>query len=318
MNLFSFVSGQRFKPGIPRLAPILTLLLLGMFVSELRAESRINQAPEALRFSVLTTAESSGSLEAMVVQGGAWTTKRKLVHTAVLVQHPKGDFLFDSGIGQDVVDQMQAFNFFEKQLFKIENIHPAREQLAQTNYQIGRLIGIIPSHMHWDHASGLEDFIGVPVWLQQVSLTEALKGKPPAFVKSQFDSAELVWKEISLKAEPYSGFSNSLDIFGDQSAVLVDLSGHTRGQLGLFLNLPDGGRYFFIGDTTWAKAGVTNNKPRPVFVNWLVGVDTDVKMNSEVIQAIHELSQAEPNLVVVPAHDELVIQSLPRFPDFSG
>jgi glyoxylase-like metal-dependent hydrolase (beta-lactamase superfamily II) len=312
---FNLVNSRPFN----RIVFYLSLVSVSLFIDNTLAQQPvISQTPEMLRFSVLTTAESSGSMEAMVVQGGAWTTKRKLVHTAVLVQHPEGDFLFDSGIGEAFVSQMEVFNFLEKQLFKIENVHPARQQLDESSYDIERLIGIIPSHMHWDHASGLEDFIGVPVWLQQTSLEEALKGKPPAFVQSQFDSSELVWKKITLTNTAYHGFSASLDIFGDQTAVLVDLSGHTRGQLGLFLNLPDGQRYFFIGDTTWSKLGITHNKPRPVFVNWLVGVDTDVKKNSDVIQAIHELSKAEPSLVIVPAHDELVIQSLPRFPDFSG
>ena len=296
-------------------------LIKGFFALSLIASVTYANAIEqvdALRFSVLTTAESSGSLEAMVVAGGDWTTKRKLVHTAVLIQHPKGDFLFDSGIGKDVEAQMTIFSFLESQLFKIENIHPARSQLAEHQYDIERLFGIIPSHMHWDHASGLEDFAGIPVWIQQASLDEALKGQPPAFILSQYDSADLAWHRITLNEQSYEGFKLSLDIFGDQSAVLVDLSGHTKGQLGLFLNMPSGKRYFFIGDTTWSKIGITRNKPRPVFVDWLVGVDSNYEKNSQVIEAIHQLSRANTELVIVPAHDELVMQNLPRYPDFSN
>lgn len=291
---------------------------IAMAVSSYLLSSVAMSAPDpALRFSVITTAQSSGSLEAMVVKSGSWTTKRTLVHTAVLVQHPEGDFLFDSGIGKEYKSQMEVFSFFEKQLFKIENVYPARQQLTDQNYDFSRLKGVIPSHMHWDHASGLEDFTGIPVWIQQISLNEALKGKPPGFVLSQFDSPDLVWNKIELQAIAYEGYQQSLDIFGDQSAVLVDLSGHTKGQLGLFLNLPDGNRYFFIGDTTWSKIGVTRNKPRPAFVHWLVGVDTDYEQNSQVIESIHQLSQRNPGLVIVPAHDELVMQDLPRYPSFS-
>ena len=285
--------------------------------SFLLASLAISAPIDTLRFSVITTAESSGSLEAMVVKSGSWTTMRKLVHTAVLVQHPKGDFMFDSGIGEEYQEQMQVFSFFEKQLFKIDNVYPARQQLEDQQYDFSRLTGIIPSHMHWDHASALEDFSGIPVWIQQESLEEALTGQPPGFVLSQYDSPELVWNKFELKERAYEGFNKSLDIFGDASAVLVDLSGHTQGQLGLFLNMPDGKRYFFIGDTTWSKIGVTRNKPRPIFVHWLVSVDTDYEKNNQVIDTIHQLSIRQPDLVIVPAHDELVMQRLPRYPAFS-
>lgn len=300
--------------GIQGLAARLVFILTCLCVSS----AAISAPVESLRFSVITTAESSGSLEAMVVKSGSWTTVRKLVHTAVLVQHPQGDFLFDSGIGKEFKAQMEVFSFFEKQLFKIENVYPARQQLNDHNYDMSRLMQIIPSHMHWDHASGLEDFSGIPVWIQQASLDEALQGQPPGFVLSQYDSPELVWKEFTLASQSYEGFEKSLDIFGDQSAVLVDLSGHTRGQVGLFLNLPDGKRYFFIGDTTWSKIGVTRNKPRPAFVHWLVAVDSDYEKNNQVIETIHQLSVRLPEVVIVPAHDELVIHTLPRYPTFSN
>ena len=115
----------------------------------------------------------------------------------------------------------------------------------------------------------------------------------------------------------YEGFAKSLDVFEDGSVVLVDLTGHTDGQVGMFLNLPSGERYFFIGDTTWSELGVINNKPRPKFVHWMVGVDTDYDLNSIVINQIHQLNIAKPNIVIVPAHDELVVSKLPIYPSFS-
>ena len=278
-------------------------------------------------FSVLVTAESSGSLESIVVEDGSWFTKRKLVHTALLVKHPKGDFLFDSGIGRNYQDQMSVFSFFEKQLFKIENVDPARDQLDREGYDISNLMAIIPSHMHWDHASALEDFSSVPIWLQKNSYNEAMQGKPPGFVLSQYDDSNLVWHYLSFdkkdgvnktpEAISYAEFDQSFDIFKDGSVVLVDLSGHTQGQVGMFLRLSSGKRYFFIGDTSWAQLGIENNKPRPKFVNWLVGVDSNYDKNTQVIRQIHNFSLSNPDVIIVPAHDELVAKNLPRYPLFS-
>jgi len=279
--------------------------------------SLANTELKKLSFSVLKTAESSGSLEAMVVAGGDFFTVRQLVHTAVLVRHPKGDFLWDSGIGREVEQQMQDFNFLEKQLFSIENINPAAQQLLDGGYSLDSLMAIIPSHMHWDHASGIEDFASVPVWIQKHSLEEAREGMPPGFLQSQYDSGDIIWRLIELNAVAYKGFDKSLDIFGDNSAVLVDLSGHTHGQLGLFLNnIGEGESYFFIGDTTWALKGVIDNMPRPGVVEWFVGVDTDFEQNSSVIAKIHALKLEDPTLHIVPAHDELVLETMPVYPNF--
>lgn len=271
---------------------------------------------DSLTFSVIKTAESSGSLEAMVVDGGGLFDVRHLVHTSVLVRHPKGDFLWDSGIGTEAEQQMSAFSFLESQLFSIQNVAPVQQQLTEQNYKPDSLMAIIPSHMHWDHASGLEDFSGVPVWTLQKSYDEAMKGLPPGFLRSQYDSPDINWQIIKLKDQDYLEFEQSFDIYGDGSAMLVDLSGHTHGQLGLFLTLENGMRYFFIGDTTWIVEGVDNNKSRPAIVEWLVGVDTDFDKNARVIDKIHQLSKQYPAMVIVPAHDERQLQRLAVYPEF--
>jgi len=304
-----------FIKSISKLFLILALSYLSIFSSNVF--SAINTPAKALSFSVIKTAESSGSLEAMVVDDGGWFTVRNLVHTAVLVRHPKGDFLWDSGIGSEVESQMEVFNLFESQLFSINNVNPAKQQLEAKGYPIENLLAIIPSHMHWDHASALEDFYNTPIWVQEKSLLEARQGEAPAFVTSQFDRPDLKWHDLKLLNKPFMGFEYSLDIHGDGAAVLVDLSGHSEGHLGLFLTLANGQQYFFIGDTTWAIKGVEENKSRPWITDTLVGVDTDIIQNAKVIDKIHNLSKMNSKLFIVPAHDELQLKQLPNFPTFS-
>lgn len=274
----------------------------------------VSNKPATLSFSVIKTSESAGSLEAMVVDGGGWLTLRKLAHSAVLVQHPDGDLLYDTGIGRQVDQQMEAFNFLDQQLFKIKGLNPARDQLDEYSYDVSRLKAVVVGHMHWDHVSGLEDFLEVPVWVQRASLEEARQGKPPGFVKSQFDDPNIKWVPFEMHAKPFEGFERSFDVFGDGSVVLVDLSGHSVGQVGMFLNLADGQRYFFIGDTTWTLEGVSRGVSRPMFVQWMTGVDKDYDKNQALVKKIHDLSKRKPELVIVPAHDEKVLDSMPVFP----
>jgi N-acyl homoserine lactone hydrolase len=273
-------------------------------------------AEDSFRFSVIKTANSAGSLEAMVVAGGRFTHVRKLVHVAVLVEHPDGRFLWDTGLGGELESQMESFNFMDRQLFKIENHIPARQQLQETGFDLATIDMIIPSHMHWDHVSGLEDFVPTPVWVQSGSLEEANAGEPPGFVKSQFDSPEIIWDFITLDDGAYEGFASSKDIYGDGRVVLVNTPGHSIGHLGLFLNFSPEERYFFIGDTAWVHPGIVSNSSRPWIVKALVGVDQNFEQNARTLEHMHELYKSNKSIQFIPAHDEQILATLPIFPEY--
>lgn len=275
-----------------------------------------SNAEELLGFSVITTGASAGSLEAMVVDGGGYFTVRKLVHPAVLVEHPNGTLLWDTGLGIELNAQMESFSWADQQLFKVVDHMPARQQLIEAKYDISSIDMIVPSHMHWDHISGLEDFSPIPVWVQEASFQEASKGAPPAFVASQFDDPKINWEFITLEGGLYEGFEHSRDVFGDGSVVLVDTSGHSHGHLGMFVNLSDSERFFFIGDTTWVLEGVQMNRSRPWLIKKLVGVDVDFEKNANVVEQMHALMRDKPEIQFVPAHDERVVAGLPAFPEF--
>ena len=295
----------------------LTLFLSVFFVSaNALADSDVSFSSDALRFSVITTGYSAGTLEAMVVEGGDVFELRSLAHPAVLVQHPKGALLWDTGLGTQLEDQMTSFSWLDQQLFKVVGHKPAIVQLRDAGFDVSLIDMVVPSHMHWDHVSGLEDFSPIPLWVQEVSFKEAMEGEPPGFVASQFDDPSINWSFITLEDGAYEGFEQSMDVFGDASVVLVDTSGHSHGHLGMFLNLADGQRFFFIGDTTWVLEGVTENRSRPWLVKTIVGVDADFEQNADVVEQIHQLSVDKPDLIIIPAHDERVLKSLPAFPEF--
>lgn len=286
------------------------VLILAVWASSINAQ-------EGVRFSAIKTAESAGSLEAMVVTGGRWLSIRNLSHSAILVQHPEGDLLYDTGIGREVEAQMEVFNILDQQLFAIQNHQPAREQLDAVSYPIERLRAIVVGHMHWDHVSGLEDFLEVPVWVPAEALAEARAGEPPGFVSSQFDHPDIRWQDFTLKDQSYLGFDKSLDVFGDGTVILVDLSGHADGQVGMFVHVTGGRQLFLIGDTTWAIEGVLNQQSRPKFVQWMTGVDKDYERNARLIERIYQLTKHRPDIEIIPAHDENVLKGLPQFPMMS-
>ena len=275
------------------------------------------QPPAGLDFSVIETGHSVGTLEAFVVGGGSWLRVRKPAHLAVLVRHPQANFLFDLGLGRQVDRQFAANTLWGRLLFGYTAVDPAADQLARAGLGALPLAFAIPSHLHWDHVSALPDFPALPVLAQPVERTQAAHGAPPNFLHSQF-AGHAHWRALRLDGGPYLGFAASHDLFGDGSAVLVPLGGHTAGQVGLFLTLPSGARYLFSGDVTWTTAGITLPADRSWLTRHVVHLDHDAARNQAAIVQLHRLERAHPALRIVPAHDELLLQHLPRFPRFQS
>jgi len=271
---------------------------------------------QSIGFSVIKTASSAGAQEALVVSTGSFFKRRHLAQNAVLITHPDGDILIDTGLGREIDQQFEENGFFDKQLFSYHDVNPAVNQMTQAGYNFNQLKRIIPTHLHWDHASGIEDFPNVPVWVQRAEYNQAMEGGAPAFLHSQMDAETISWNFLELSVNHYEGFEKSLDVYGDGSIVLVDISGHSAGQVGIFLTISSGKRFFFIGDTTWTIKGVNDNAGRPSMLSWLVQFNWSDELNIKRIQAIHELGEELTDLTIVPAHDELVAKNLPQFPNF--
>ena len=283
------------------------LMMASTLVCSFNAAAKAN-------FSLINTGQSAGSSEGLIVSGGDWFKKRQLVHNAVLIQHEQGDLLIDTGLGREVDKQVAAMSWLNQQLFAYTKTVPVIDQLQQQGYDFNRLKAIIPTHLHWDHASEIEDFkaLNTPVWVQKNELETAKKHAPPAFIQSQFDDPAINWHFIELNNTNTLGFAASLDVFDDGSVILIDMSGHTHGQLGVLVN----NEYLFIGDSTWSIAGVNNNVGRSALVKWLVDLNYDQQQSDNLVEKLHQLSIENKKLVIVPAHDEIVAATLPRYPKF--
>lgn len=268
------------------------------------------QAASPLRFSLVKTTEMS-TPEALVYAGGEWLKSQRMTTIAVLVSHPQGDFLFDAGLGREIDSQFSRdMPWWGKLLFNYGPVSPARDQLEAQQYPLPPRI--ILSHAHWDHASGLVDFPDAQVWLPQAEHQFSTEDHPGAILPSQVGSAAIRWHRFAFDHQARVGFERSLDIYGDGSAILVDLSGHTPGSTGLLLTTISGQRYLFIGDTVWDADALTEGAPK----FWLASniVDHDHDATGARIQQIRARMQADPALVVVPAHDADVQDALGYFP----
>lgn len=248
------------------------------------------------------------TLEGFTVAGGSLFKTKKVSHNAILVLHPKGNLLIDTGIGNNVKEQFAAMPFLVKPLFDYTKLKSAQEILDANHISIK---SVVLTHMHWDHASGLKDFKDVSIYSTKPELDFAntIDAKPPAYIHSQYDGIP-GFKAVQFGDGAYEVFEESFDFYKDGTVVLVPLSGHSPGSIGIFVNLSATERYFFTGDITWTKAGFETNAHKFIVSSLLV--DYDRKLIAKEINRISELLKLKPEIKVMPAHDNDVYNKMEK------
>lgn len=264
--------------------------------------------PEGVTLRALPSGATQSSA-AMAFEGGSARDKRTFVTGAILVDHPRGKLLFDAGYGRHLAEHFQTAPALMRVVVRPRLGMTVADQLARGGVRPSDLKAVVLTHAHWDHVSGLEHLKGVPVWVPKAEL-DFIKGKDP--------SAELArrlglsdYQSYDFPDGPYLGFPRSWDVFEDGSVVLAPTPGHTPGAIVAFITTSTGKRYGLVGDTAWQSEGVERPAQKPWLSRWLV--DHDGPSTWSALRKLHAAKAAIPDLIVVPAHDARVWETLPRF-----
>ena len=230
---------------------------------------------------------------ALAFRGGSFRDKRQFASTAVLVTHPAGDVLIDAGFGVHAEQHIDSLPSFRRSPHDLGD--PVSAQLDAVGYNLERLRGVILTHSHWDHVSGL-DSLDVPVHLTREERQYADHARGDTVFERVIADRRVV--EYAFDGPPQSGFPASHDFYGDGSLVIVPAGGHTTGSVVIFVTTSDGPRYAFIGDLAWQLDGVTRGVERPLLMRMMADSDpAQVRRDLALIRSLSERYQ------IVPAHD---------------
>lgn len=295
------------------------LALLGLFAwtftpATLPVDERIPigpARPASVPAGMRVLAFDAGALlasEAMAFRGGSFLEKRQFAMGGVIVQHPGGTLLFDTGFGRDAKAQFARLPWLARGSQKIIEGTPIVDQLERAGIAWRSLAGIVPTHVHWDHISGVPDMPGIPVWLSREESAFVESGGVASALMRSFEGVKT--RIIDFDDGPHLGFPRSYDVFKDGSVVIVPAGGHTPGSIIAFLTPPSGPRFALIGDLAWQQEGFTLPAERP----WLprTFADSDGAIVRKQLAHLHRLYKHDPNLVIVPAHDAASWALLPH------
>lgn len=247
---------------------------------------------------------SAQAWEPFVISGGRFSKKVKMVFGALLVEHPKGTFLIDGGVGPNVLEELTGILKILDSLMggKIENTIDIQKKHYPKLNEVGF---ILLTHGHWDHLDGAEEFPGIPVYALSEEI-EFLTDPNEPFGLNVFPKHVAALKDrfkpIHLKNQPYENFAKSLDFFEDGSVVLVALPGHTPGSLGIFLNVAPTQRYFVVGDALWTVNALGEPEARSFLAELFSDHDRDQARYTRA--QLRELKNFSSEITLVPVHDQ--------------
>ena len=232
----------------------------------------------------------------------------RVTFSGLLVRHPKGDLLIDTGNGPDFADHIATARFGPRQLLALiqgnnQIVHTATAALEAVGERPLALSGIVLSHVHGDHAGGLLELPLVPVLASQEEIDFAARHKDEGgfhVVKAFAEALGQRAKAIRFGGGPYENFDESLDWFGDGSVVFVPLFGHTPGSLGTFVNTPGGERLFHVGDAVNTTEAIEKRRGKSLV---LEPTDVDGPRTEAVVAQLTQLRGQDPRVRFLPAHD---------------
>jgi glyoxylase-like metal-dependent hydrolase (beta-lactamase superfamily II) len=219
--------------------------------------------------------------------------------TTFTVEHPDATFLVDPSYCR----QAPARALAEIPGLLRHLVTPPPDTIATIDALAGAPLSrapdfALPTHAHWDHVCGLLDLPGLPVHLRASEHDWILDGtRPPAGgVRPALTDGRPVVR-YDLDGPPVATFTSSRDLFADGSVVLVDLTGHTPGSIGILARTRNGW-VLLAGDAAWHCEQVGRLRQKPALPGYFADSDRDA-----AFATLHRLHLARHRARIVPTHD---------------
>lgn len=223
-----------------------------------------------------------------------------------VIEHAKGLVLFDTGQDRASITDDSYFPggvtgvlYDRLARFHIGEDETLDSQLDTLGYSATDVDTAIVSHLHQDHIGGIHQLNGADLVVSATEWQELSRWAPEArgFLRAHIMIPGLTWRQISFEptTDPtLTPFSESLDVMGDGSLVMLPTPGHTAGSVSLLIRRRGRPPLLLVGDLTYGSQLLEQRQ--------IPGVG-DRSQLAKTTDKVLELKQRMPGLVILPAHD---------------
>lgn len=251
--------------------------------------------------------------EFMSIRGGGWRPCRFPAGFAFLHHRQHGVILFDTGYSDHFLAETAHFptSLYARVLPPhFEQADRACDQLQRSGISRADVRAVVISHFHADHIAGLRDFPKARIVCTRSgyrSIRDAhpigglFKGLLPGLMPLDSDDRVSFIEDLEAIDLPpaMSSFGQARDLFGDRSVLVVDLPGHSTGQIGLYLPETPKGALFLVADAAWSIDAIVRRMPPPRPVTSLLGQS---RPYLATLDRLHRLHRSTPDLLIRPSH----------------
>lgn len=215
-------------------------------------------------------------------------TVMRIPVTAVLVHSPVGWFLLETGLNPDFARDIEASaTIYPYGAAEVGDGDPLVAALAERGVAPADLAGVAVSHLHVDHAGGLQYFRGgPPVYAQRRELDFAFgpAGEPEAYWHSDWDAPDIDWRPL----DGDTALAPGIDV--------IFTPGHTPGHHSYRVRMRESGTWIFAVDAIQQQ----DNLRRDVEIGWNAAA-TDGGQRRRSHDRLRELA-GEDDARIVPGH----------------
>ena len=249
-----------------------------------------NDAPETLPTAVNVEFVGESKAPSFAVESGAFDGQRTLSYNSFQIVAPGGDTIIDGAVDRETLDQMsQGKGSFNEQTY--EDVLAAMTRAQR----------VMITHEHLDHVMAIARHPEPAALAPHLELTSAQLSGLPVHAPNGHLAPEI------------AGIA-TIDLTQPQriapGVVAVAMPGHSPGTVLIYAKTTTR-EYLFIGDIAWVIGSVEHLRGRPRFITWLMpGVDPGRDNVLRQLRALHDTAEANPGLVLLPAHDDAYLRDL--------
>jgi len=231
--------------------------------------------PAGMKMYVL----SSGGLTVPkgLLQNGAGSTQLTVPVGIFVVKHPKGNFMFDAGTNDKIIDDPSYWGPFVKALNPIRTPELSVDTwLRKIGMTTDDITYVAVGHMHLDHGGNVCKFPNATILIQKDEIKNAAWPEPGT--AGPYIPGDVACLRSDLGQSLPSKFKmdmleGDLDVFGDGSVVVKRWPGHTPGSQMAVVRLPRTGTVILTSDNVYFAENVTKNLlPEVVLAYYPTGI----------------------------------------------